>query len=117
MDRSFHLQSTMKVRYLMNTKRCALRKFEQQKQRRKKKEMFIISQRYFGLHEDHLRDEANDIAKESGAWHVNYTDPRTGLKRGWFASSTLNGAHNGDVEQNVMRKVQAIGGFEALRTQ
>ena len=35
-----------------------------------KKKMYI-SQHYFGQHEGHLRDEANDIAKESGAWHVN----------------------------------------------
>ena len=75
----------------------------------------IISQHYFGQHEGHLRDEANDIAKESGAWHVNDTDPRTGLKSGWFATSTLDGTHPGEVEQNVMRKVQAIGGFKALR--
>lgn len=73
-----------------------------------------ISQRCFGLHEGHLTEETNDIAKECGAWHVNYTDPCTGLKRGWFA--TLNSIHNREVEQNVMRKVQAfIGGFEALQ--
>ena len=75
----------------------------------------IISQHYFGQHEGHLRDEANDIAKESGAWHVNYTDPCTGLKRGWFVTSILDGTDTGEVEQNVMRKVQAIGGFKALR--
>jgi len=74
-----------------------------------------ISQHYFGQHEGHLRDEANDIAKESGAWHVNYTDPCTGLTRGWFATSTVDGTNSGEVEQNVMRKVQAIGGFKALR--
>jgi hypothetical protein len=75
----------------------------------------IISQHIFGLHEGHFRDEANDIAKESGAWHVNYTEPGTDLKRGWFATSTLNSTLPREVEQNVMRKVQAIGGFEALR--
>jgi len=75
----------------------------------------IISQHYFGQHEGHLRDEANEIAKESGAWHVNYTDPCTGLKRGWFATSTLDSTNSGEVEQTVMRKVQAIGGFKALR--
>ena len=75
----------------------------------------IISQHFFGQHEGHLSDEANDIAKESGAWHVNYTDPCTGLRRGWFATSTLDGTVSGKVEQNVMRKVQAIGGFKALR--
>jgi hypothetical protein len=75
----------------------------------------IISQHIFGQHEGHLRDEANDIAKESGAWHVNYTDPCTDLKRGWFATSTLNGAPPREVEQNVMLKIQAIGGFRALQ--
>jgi len=74
-----------------------------------------ISQHYFGQHEGHLREEANDIAKESGAWHVNYTDPCTGLKRGWFATSTVDGTNSGAVEQNVMRKVMAVGGFKALR--
>jgi hypothetical protein len=74
-----------------------------------------ISQHCFGQHEGHLRDEANAIAKESGAWHVNYTDPCTGLKRGWFATSTVDGTNSGEVEQNVMRKVMAIGGFKALR--
>jgi hypothetical protein len=44
----------------------------------------IISQHIFGQHEGHLRDEANDIAKKAGAWHVNDIDPRTGLKSGWF---------------------------------
>ena len=75
----------------------------------------IISQHIFGLHGGHLQDEANDIAKESGAWHVNHTEPGTGLKRGWFATSTLNGTLPREVEQTVMRKVQAIGGFEALQ--
>ena len=74
-----------------------------------------ISQHFFGQHEGHLRDQANDIAKEFGAWHVNYTDPCTGKKRGWFATPTLNGANPQDVEQNVMRKVRAIGGFKALQ--
>lgn len=77
----------------------------------------IISQHYFGQHEGHLRDEASDIAKESGAWHVNYTDPVTGLERGWFATSTLDGTKSGEVERNVIRKIQAIGGFKALRKQ
>jgi hypothetical protein len=76
-----------------------------------------ISQHFFGQHEGHLRDEANGIAKESGAWHVNDTDPCTSLERGWFATSTQDGTHPGEVEQNVMRKVQAIGGFKALRRQ
>ena len=80
------------------------------------KKMYI-SQHFFGQHEGHLRDQANDIAKESGAWHVNYTDPCTGLKRGWFVPSTLDGAHSEEIEQNVMRKVLAIGGFKALRSE
>ena len=75
----------------------------------------IISQYSFGQHTGHLRDEANDIAKEFGAWHVNDTDPCTGLERGWFATSTLDGTNSVEVEQNVMRKIQAIGGFKALR--
>jgi len=74
-----------------------------------------ITQHFFGKHEGHLTHDANDFAKESGAWHVNYIDPCTGLKRGWFVTSTLNGTDSREVEQNVMRKVQAIGGFEALR--
>ena len=77
----------------------------------------ITSQHFFGQHEGHLIDEADDIAKQSDAWHVNYTDPSTGLKRGWFATSTLNGTKSAEVEQNVMRKVQAMGGFEALGKQ
>ena len=72
---------------------------------------------FFGQHEGHLRDEANDIAKKAGALHFNHTDPRTGLKSGWFGIFTLNGTDSGEVEQNVMRTVQAIGGFEALRKQ
>ena len=76
-----------------------------------------ISQHYFGQHKGHLRDEANDIARESGARHINYTDPCTGLERGWFCTSTVDGTNSGEVEQNVMRKVQAIGGFKALRKQ
>jgi len=76
------------------------------------KEKMYISQHFFGQHGGHLRDEANDIAKESGAWHVNYTDPCTGSKRGWFATSTVDGTYSGEVEQNVMRKVKAIGGFK-----
>ena len=76
-----------------------------------------ISQHFFGQHEGHLKDEANNIAKESGAWHVNYTDPCTGLERGWFATFTRNGTDPAEVEQNVLRKVQAIGGFRALRKQ
>ena len=76
-----------------------------------------ITQHFFGEHEGHLTHDANDFAKESGAWHVNYTDPCTGLKRGWFVTSTVDGTNSGEVEQNVMRKVQAIGGFRALRKQ
>ena len=76
-----------------------------------------ISEHFFGQHEGHLRDEVNDIAKESGARHVNYTNPCTGLERGWFATSTLDDADPGEVEQNVMHKVQAMGGFKALRKQ
>jgi hypothetical protein len=34
--------------------------------------------------------------------------PCTGLKRGWFATSTVDGTNSGEVEQNVMRKVQVI---------
>jgi hypothetical protein len=78
------------------------------------KKMYI-GQHFFGQHEGHLRDQANDIAKESGAWHFNYTDPCTGLKRGSFVTCTLDGAHGKEIEQNVMRKVLAIGGFKALR--
>jgi len=74
-----------------------------------------ITQHFFGEHEGHLTHDANDFAKESGAWHVNYTDPCTGLKRGWFVTSTVDGTNSREVEQNVMRKVQAIGGFKALR--
>jgi hypothetical protein len=88
---------------------------EKKKQLLYRKKKMYISQHHFGQHEGHLRDEANDIAKESGAWHVNYTDPCTGLKRGWFATSTVDGTNSGEVEQNVMRKVQVIGGFKALR--
>jgi hypothetical protein len=76
-----------------------------------------ITQHFFGEHEGHLTHDANDFAKESGAWHVNYTDPCTGLKRGWFVTSTVDGTNSREVEQNVMRKVQAIGGFKALRKQ
>jgi len=43
--------------------------------------------------------------------------PCTGLERGWFATSTRDGTHPGEVVQNVMRKVQAIAGFKALRRQ
>ena len=74
-----------------------------------------ISEHFFGHHEGHLRDEVNDIAKESGAWHVNYTNPCTGLERGWFATSTLDGTHSGEVEQNVMRKVQLSVDLKPLR--
>jgi hypothetical protein len=80
---------------------------------------YMLIQRtfFFGQHEGHLRDEANDIAKKAGALHVNHTDPRTGLKSGWFGTFTLNGTNSGEVQQNVMRNIQAIGGFEALRKQ
>jgi hypothetical protein len=49
--------------------------------------------------------------------HFNHTDPRTGLKSGWFGTFTLNGTNSGEVQQNVMRNIRAIGGFEALRKQ
>ena len=75
----------------------------------------IISQHYFGQHEGHLRDEANDIAKECGARHINYIDQCTRLERGCFYTFIVDGTNSREVEQNVMRKVQAIGGFKALR--
>ena len=77
----------------------------------------IISQHYFGQHEGHLRDEANDIAKECGARHINYIDQCTRLERGCFYTFIVDGTNSREVEQNVMRKVQAIGGFKALRKQ
>jgi hypothetical protein len=64
-----------------------------------------------------IGEAKQNIARESSAWHVNYADPCTGLKRGWFATSILNGTHSGEVEQNLMRKIQAISGFKALSKQ
>lgn len=74
-----------------------------------------MSEHFFGLHAGHLSKRADDIAGKHGAWHVNYTDPGTGERRGWFATHNRGNPFDRDTANAVMSAIDAVGGIDALR--
>lgn len=74
-----------------------------------------MSEYFFGLHAGHLTARADKIAKRHGAWHVNYTDPGTGQRRGWFGCHNRGAPFDGATARAVMTDIKTAGGFDALR--
>ena len=70
---------------------------------------------HFGLHAGHLAARANVIARGHDAWHVNYTEPGTGRRRGWFACRNLGAPFDGTTARAVLADIEAEGGFDALQ--
>jgi hypothetical protein len=67
----------------------------------------------FGMHNGHLKAQADRIAEKHGAWHVNYTEPN-GRRRGWFECQNRGAPFDGDTAKEVLADVEAAGGFEKL---
>ncbi len=79
-----------------------------------------MSEYFFGLHEGHLKVQADQIAKKIGGHyrncgHVNYTDPGTGQQRGWFYCPNLGHPFDAATEKAVMSAISDAGGIGALR--
>lgn len=69
-----------------------------------------MSEHHFGLHRGHIDDaKADAIARRNGAWHVNYTDPGTREKRGWFCCRNLGFPFDRDTARAVMADIRAAG--------
>lgn len=63
-----------------------------------------MSEYHFGLHNGHLNSKlAGKIAERHGAWHINYTDPGTNKKRGWFCCNNLGNPHDSAVARDVTK--------------
>jgi hypothetical protein len=69
---------------------------------------------HFGLHDSHLTARADKIAAKHGAWHINYTEPGTGRRRGWFACRNMGHPFDNATANAVLADIEAAGGFEAL---
>ena len=74
-----------------------------------------MSEYFFGLHAGHLTAQAGKIAKRHGAWHVNYTDPGTGRRRGWFECHNRGEPFDRRTAAAVLSDIEAVGGFAALQ--
>jgi len=82
--------------------------------------MFAISSNgsneyLFGVHEGHLNDKAAHVATLYGCRLVRYVDPRTGERRGMFATPNESAQENEKKQRAVLATVEAMGGFDALR--
>lgn len=73
-----------------------------------------MSEYFFGLHNGHLTIRANQIAKRHGAWHVNFTEPGTGQRRGWFACRNRGNPLDEQIAEKVMQSIDAAGGIYGL---
>lgn len=70
----------------------------------------------FGTHEGHLTAKASRIARKHDAWHVNYTEPGTGRRRGWFGKDQRLGApFDQAVSDAVLGDIEKAGGIDAFR--
>ena len=69
---------------------------------------------FFGLHNGHLVTTADKIAAKHDAGHVNYTEPGTGKRRGWFYCQNLGSPFDERTAQAVMADIERAGGIEAL---
>jgi hypothetical protein len=73
-----------------------------------------MSEYCFAIHDGHLAEAADKIARKHGARHVNHTDPGTKKRRGWFACRNEGRPYDQDVEARVMAEIAAAGGIERL---
>jgi hypothetical protein len=73
-----------------------------------------MSEYNFGVHNGHLKKQADAIAKKHGAWHVNYNDP-TGQLRGWFGCPNRGAPFDDNTARAVMAAIEKAGGFDGLR--
>jgi hypothetical protein len=69
---------------------------------------------FFGSHRGHLKAKADAIAARHGADHINYTDPGTGERRGWFACGNRGSPFDGQTAAAVMADIDRAGGIESL---
>jgi hypothetical protein len=76
-----------------------------------------MSEHFFGLHRGHLPARADNIAQKFGAWHVNYTEPGTGILRGWFACPNRGQPFNGITAQQVVDAIVAAGLWDRTEVQ
>ena len=68
----------------------------------------------FGSHRGHLKAKADKIAARHNADHINYTDPGTGERRGWFSCANLGSPFDGQTAAAVMAEIDKAGGIESL---
>lgn len=73
-----------------------------------------MSEYFFGLHSGHLSDKANRIAKKHGAGHVNYIEPGTNEKRGWFYCHNQGSPYDQLTADAVMEDIEEAGGLESM---
>jgi len=83
-------------------------------------DMFAISssgsnEYLFGMHDGHLNDKAAHVATLHGCRLVRYVDPRSGARRGMFATPNEGTPENEKKQRAVLAVVEAMGGFDALR--
>lgn len=67
-----------------------------------------MSEHCFGLGSGHLPRAADRIAREHGAYLVNYTEPR-GEKRHWFSCPNRGFPFDERVAEAVMSALRAAG--------
>jgi hypothetical protein len=82
--------------------------------------MFAISSNgsneyLFGQHDGHLSDKAAYVASLYGCRLVRFTDPKDGTRRGLFATPNRSDADNKETAAKVLRAINSMGGFDALR--
>ena len=68
----------------------------------------------FGLHGGHLSARADKIAQRHGARHINYTDPGSGMRCGWFTKPNQGDPFDRATASAVMQDIVAAGGLDAL---
>lgn len=74
-----------------------------------------MSEYFFGLHDGHLTAKAQTIARYYGADHINYTEPGTGRRRGWFACPNRGAPFDQAVQREVMVHIERAGGLSTLK--
>lgn len=70
-----------------------------------------MTEYFFGLHQGHLPELADEIAEKHGAWHVNFTEP-DGRQRGWFACPNRGAPFDQQVADAVLAEIEAAGLLE-----
>jgi hypothetical protein len=67
-----------------------------------------MSEYLFGLHHGHLNRNADRIAKRHNAIHVNFTEPGTNRRRGWFAAANRGSPFDQAVADAIDEGIDAL---------